>query len=993
MIGEDFSDYPMGAAWVAAPQTERDMYIRLALARLSPYGITVTTELDEVQMAAVASYVRFIFERDANNAPEPPAYLINALGVSRTNRPTSFVLVNDSSSSGSTSGLTQAEVDARVRAGVQDWAETGNADPIPAEKLVNAPSGGSGDGLDQGAVDARVRAGVQDWAETGNADPIPAEKLVNAPSGGSGDGLDQGAVDARVRAGVQDWAETGNGDTIPAAKLSEALAGVEDWAETGNADPIPADKLVNAPSGGSGDGLDQDAVDARVRAGVQDWAETGNGDTIPAAKLSEALAGVQDWAETGNADPIPADKLVNAPSSGSGDFFPDGARMTPSIAFDSDRNTGLYRAAENQISIAAGGQQVANFRESGIDLNQIVSLPAGSLIDGEPIVAGLTDEAFPRSISGIFYFTFGASGTPRRVELIGSTISFIGFSGNELFALRQNLRLQQIFSITDNNQGFVFRIDGPVSQLQDGVSFQYVTIDTVGNGNLQDGGTAAVNFLSPLLGVENWAYNGNDDRVPANKLPAVLDHRWVRVHRYNLSILDGLGGANAPNVQDAYESFGSAGRQAYLNWFRPDTNKDWFATIVDTTNGRHLASFSGVLDNTREATPNRETVTQLVDYNVVTGITDTSTELGSIFFEFRADGLIDQDNRIPILIGFPYLIGQQASPFGSDIRLDFYVRETIIGENDSVIEPWAVQNNALALPYNKLIEGAQPRVIDFTYNAGSGRRVVETLLTGATLDVGSSVAISLSGLPADAALPAINTHIFQGGAFRLATLTNGVMRRRTYRITSNPIFEDSALSARTFNATIVAANSSERFADGDAIDLTFIGEAEAVEPWALIGSPLAIPPDKLINAPTGGGSTYRTLINDAGTVPNLTEWQQIPVTGSGTINGDLLIGYPRGGQRRLLRRDEYILLTNNVEPTGTVAQAFSNALVLMLDMANPHSPMDRAQLAVAFRTANDFVTLQSVYIRGVGSSTALPGATAMFGNPSEFGGFRVIEVS
>ena len=44
-----------------------------------------------------------------------------------------------------TGGLSQSEVDARVEAGVKsgvlDWAETGNTDAIPSEKLVNAPGG------------------------------------------------------------------------------------------------------------------------------------------------------------------------------------------------------------------------------------------------------------------------------------------------------------------------------------------------------------------------------------------------------------------------------------------------------------------------------------------------------------------------------------------------------------------------------------------------------------------------------------------------------------------------------------------------------------------------------------------------------------------------------------------------------------------------------------------------------------------------------------
>ena len=41
---------------------------------------------------------------------------------------------------------------------------------------------------------------------------------------------------------------------------------------------------------GGGGGLDQAAVDARVRAGVQDWAETGNTSTIPDSKIPSGIA-------------------------------------------------------------------------------------------------------------------------------------------------------------------------------------------------------------------------------------------------------------------------------------------------------------------------------------------------------------------------------------------------------------------------------------------------------------------------------------------------------------------------------------------------------------------------------------------------------------------------------------------------------------------------------------------------------------------------------
>ena len=158
---------------------------------------------------------------------------------------------------GDVMGINQDEVLALIA----NWAEAGNSEPIPASKLVNAPSGGGG--LSQSEVDSRVQMGVADWAEEGNTDDIPLSKLGNAPSGGGG-GLSQSQVDARVRAGVSDWAEDGNTDFIPGTKIFDttnsntvrnlatnvALSAVADWAEDGNSEPIPASKLTNAPSGG-----------------------------------------------------------------------------------------------------------------------------------------------------------------------------------------------------------------------------------------------------------------------------------------------------------------------------------------------------------------------------------------------------------------------------------------------------------------------------------------------------------------------------------------------------------------------------------------------------------------------------------------------------------------------------------------------------------------------------------------------------------------------
>ncbi len=121
-------------------------------------------------------------------------------------------------------GLTQAQVDARVAAGVQDWAEAGNNTAIPNAKLPTI--------LTQAQVDARVATGVQNWAEAGNNTTIPNAKLPTI--------LTQAQVDARVATGVQNWAEAGNAATVPTNKLPTILteaqvkAFINDIAEEGN---------------------------------------------------------------------------------------------------------------------------------------------------------------------------------------------------------------------------------------------------------------------------------------------------------------------------------------------------------------------------------------------------------------------------------------------------------------------------------------------------------------------------------------------------------------------------------------------------------------------------------------------------------------------------------------------------------------------------------------------------------------------------------------
>ena len=137
------------------------------------------------------------------------------------------------------------------------WAEDGNTDPIPDNKI---PDGIARDS----EVSSEITSTVQVWARD-TTTVIPANKLPENIGGG----LDETEVDNRIRAGVQDWAETNNLDRIPESKISSEIArsedvpDVEDWALNNNNELIPANKLP-----ATGGGLDQQAVDTRISARV-----------------------------------------------------------------------------------------------------------------------------------------------------------------------------------------------------------------------------------------------------------------------------------------------------------------------------------------------------------------------------------------------------------------------------------------------------------------------------------------------------------------------------------------------------------------------------------------------------------------------------------------------------------------------------------------------------------------------------------------------------
>ena len=117
------------------------------------------------------------------------------------------------------------------------WAVEGNKDPIPGDKLANAPDSGDGSGLDQSAVDLRVSALVAAWALVSGPAKIVLRKLPDVVSNANAIAGTSVAVRSwtaqRVRqainAGVPAWARIGNLALIPAMKLPKPTGGVTLW--------------------------------------------------------------------------------------------------------------------------------------------------------------------------------------------------------------------------------------------------------------------------------------------------------------------------------------------------------------------------------------------------------------------------------------------------------------------------------------------------------------------------------------------------------------------------------------------------------------------------------------------------------------------------------------------------------------------------------------------------------------------------------------------
>ena len=239
---------------------------------------------------------------------------------------------------------------------------TGHQPRIQAIFFIRSAAA-TGSGLSQSQVDARVRAIVEDWAEVSNAATIPSAKLASGGTDGqvltrtatgqaweaASGGLDQAAVDARVQAGVKDFAETG-GRQIQSGDIGTGQVGSAQIADaTIVSGDIASDAITGAniaPNAIGASELANNAVDSGAIAN----------NAVTAAKIAANAVGASELAD-------------NAVDSGAiANLAVTEAKLASNAVSERTIQNDAVRAAQIQAG-AVGSSELANNAVTSAKIN------------------------------------------------------------------------------------------------------------------------------------------------------------------------------------------------------------------------------------------------------------------------------------------------------------------------------------------------------------------------------------------------------------------------------------------------------------------------------------------------------------------------------------------------------------------------------------------------------------------------------------------------
>ena len=164
-------------------------------------------------------------------------------------------------------------------ANIAPWAQTGNLEAIPRDKLVNSNTVG----LTQTEVDGRVGALVENFAKVANpTSTIPTARIADAAI--TTDKIADGSINnLKLEDDIIDNDKIQD-DGIGLGKIAtQAAPDIKGALETlTGTNRLDASAVQNLPMGGGG-GLTQ----SQVRDLVENFAEVGNAATIPTAKIAD----------------------------------------------------------------------------------------------------------------------------------------------------------------------------------------------------------------------------------------------------------------------------------------------------------------------------------------------------------------------------------------------------------------------------------------------------------------------------------------------------------------------------------------------------------------------------------------------------------------------------------------------------------------------------------------------------------------------------------